>query len=50
MGYGAGDVRYRFQWNYPLSFSIHDPDVLYAAAQRVFRSDGPRPELAGDQP
>ncbi|MEE4279183.1 MAG: glycosyl hydrolase, partial [Halieaceae bacterium] len=39
MGYGAGDLRYRFQWNYPLSFSIHDPDVLYAAAQVVFRSD-----------
>jgi photosystem II stability/assembly factor-like uncharacterized protein len=39
MGYGAGDLRYRFQWNYPLSFSIHDPDVLYAAANVVFRSD-----------
>jgi len=38
MGYGAGDIRYRFQWNFPLSFSIHDPDVLYAAAQMVFRS------------
>ncbi|MEM1191056.1 MAG: glycosyl hydrolase [Pseudomonadota bacterium] len=39
MGYGAGDLRYRFQWNFPLSFSLHDPDVLYAAANVVFRSD-----------
>lgn len=38
LGGGAGDTRYRFQWNFPLFFSPHDPDVLYAAAQSLFRS------------
>ena len=39
MGWGAADLKYRFQWNYPLEFSIHDPEVLYAAANVLFRSD-----------
>ncbi len=38
MGYGAGDLRYRFQWNYPLLFSAHDSNVMYAAANVLFRS------------
>jgi photosystem II stability/assembly factor-like uncharacterized protein len=38
MGYPASDIKYRFQWNYPLLFSVHDPKVLYAAAQVLFRS------------
>ena len=38
MGAGAGAARYRFQWNFPLFFSPHDPQVLYAAAQSLFRS------------
>ena len=29
---------YRFQWTYPIVFSPHDPDVLYACGNRVFRS------------
>ncbi len=28
----------RFQWTYPIVFSPHDPDVLYAAGNQVFRS------------
>ncbi len=28
----------RFQWTYPIVFSPHDPDVLYAAGNKVFRS------------
>ncbi len=39
MGAGAGDQKYRFQWNYPVFFSPHDPDRLYAAANVLFRSD-----------
>ncbi|MGA0870376.1 MAG: glycosyl hydrolase, partial [Planctomycetota bacterium] len=33
------DAKFRFQWNYPLFFSPHDPGRLYAAAQVLFQSD-----------
>jgi photosystem II stability/assembly factor-like uncharacterized protein/DNA-binding FrmR family transcriptional regulator len=36
MGWGAGDLKYRFQWNYPLLFSRHDPTALYAGANVLF--------------
>jgi photosystem II stability/assembly factor-like uncharacterized protein len=39
MGWGAAELKYRFQWNYPITFSQHDPDVLLVAANAVFRSD-----------
>ncbi|NOY36094.1 MAG: glycosyl hydrolase [Chlorobi bacterium] len=39
MGWGAKDIKYRFQWNYPILFSRHNPEILYAAAQVLFRSD-----------
>ncbi len=39
MGWGAADLKYRFQWNFPIAFSKHDPDVLYVAANHLFRSD-----------
>ena len=39
MGWSAEELRYRFQWNFPVEFSIHDPSVLYAAANVLFRSD-----------
>jgi photosystem II stability/assembly factor-like uncharacterized protein len=38
MGHGAADLKYRFQWNYPIIFSPHDPNTLYAAANVLFRS------------
>ena len=38
MGWGAGDLEYRFQWNFPILFSRHDPDVLLVAANVLFRS------------
>lgn len=38
-GHGAVDLKYRFQWVSPLFISPHNPDVLYTAAERVFRSD-----------
>ncbi|MDQ6601522.1 MAG: glycosyl hydrolase, partial [Chloroflexota bacterium] len=35
---GAGDLKYRFQWTFPIFFSRHDPNTLYVAGNRVFRS------------
>ena len=32
------DQKYRFSWSFPMVFSPHDPNVLYAAANIVFRS------------
>ncbi len=37
-GKGGVDMKYRFQWTYPIQFSPHDSDVLYAAGNLVFRS------------
>jgi len=38
MGWGAAELEYRFQWNFPIQFSKHDPEVLYVAADVLFRS------------
>ncbi|NRA95458.1 MAG: glycosyl hydrolase [Planctomycetes bacterium] len=38
MGAGAEGLKYRFQWNYPIFFSPHDPNTLYCAAQVLFKS------------
>ncbi|HEU5422472.1 MAG TPA: glycosyl hydrolase, partial [Nitrolancea sp.] len=38
IGYGAGSLRYRFQWTFPIILSPHDPNLLYAAGNHVFRS------------
>ncbi|UCG26679.1 MAG: hypothetical protein JSV24_06770 [Bacteroidales bacterium] len=42
MGWGAKELKYRFQWNYPILFSRHNPNTLYCAANVLFRttSDG----------
>jgi photosystem II stability/assembly factor-like uncharacterized protein len=37
-GWGAKDLKHRFQWTYPILISPHDPDVLYITGERVFRS------------
>ena len=37
-GMGPGELRYRFGWTFPIRFSPHDPNVLYTAGNRVFRS------------
>lgn len=39
MGWGAAELRYRFQWNFPIAFSKHDPDVLFVAADKLFKTD-----------
>lgn len=38
MGSGAGANKYRFQWNFPIFFSPHNPKSLYAAANVLFRT------------
>lgn len=35
-GSGADSLKYRFQWNYPIFFSPHDPHRLYAAGNQLF--------------
>lgn len=38
MGAGAKDLKYRFQWTFPIIISPHNPDVLYSTSQHVHRS------------
>ena len=38
MGAGAADLKYRFQWNFPILFSPHDQNTLYAGGNVLFRS------------
>ncbi|WP_127136177.1 WD40/YVTN/BNR-like repeat-containing protein [Flagellimonas oceanensis] len=35
MGYGAEGMKYRFQWNFPIMFSKHDPNKLYTFSNHV---------------
>jgi photosystem II stability/assembly factor-like uncharacterized protein len=35
MGHGAEGAKYRFQWNFPIFFSPHNPKKLYAASQHL---------------
>jgi photosystem II stability/assembly factor-like uncharacterized protein len=35
MGHGAEGAKYRFQWNFPIFFSPHNPKKLYAASQNL---------------
>lgn len=38
MGYGAEGMKYRFQWNFPIIFSRHNPNKLYAFSNHVHMS------------
>ena len=38
MGWGAAELKYRFNWNFPLLFSMHYSNTLYAAANILFKS------------
>lgn len=38
MGWGADLLKYRFQWTAPILVSKFDPDVLYHAAQVIFKT------------
>jgi photosystem II stability/assembly factor-like uncharacterized protein len=37
-GHGAENLKHRFQWVSPLLLSPHNPDVIYTAAECVFKS------------
>src|SRR6266567_3271209 len=37
-GWPAQDLKYRFQWTFPIVLSPHDPHVLFATGNHVFRS------------
>ncbi|MDH3709416.1 MAG: glycosyl hydrolase [Cyclobacteriaceae bacterium] len=38
MGHGAEGMKYRFQWNFPIFFSPHDPKKLYTASNHLHLS------------
>lgn len=38
MGHGAEDFKYRFQWNFPIFFSPHNPKKIYAASNHLHAS------------
>ena len=38
MGWAVGDLKYRFQWTFPIVVSPHDADTLYTGGNHVFRS------------
>src|SRR4029079_347916 len=38
IGVAAGDVRYRFNWTFPLAISPHDHNTIYAGSQHVHRT------------
>ncbi len=50
MGYGAEGMKYRFQWNFPIIFSKHDPKKLYTFSNHVHLStnEGQHWELLSD--
>jgi photosystem II stability/assembly factor-like uncharacterized protein len=35
MGHGAEEMKYRFQWNFPIFTSPHDPNKLYTASNHL---------------
>lgn len=39
MGYGAEGMKYRFQWNFPIFFSPHNPKRLYTASNHLHVSE-----------
>ncbi|MGH7709642.1 MAG: WD40/YVTN/BNR-like repeat-containing protein, partial [Gemmatimonadaceae bacterium] len=57
MGHSSEDISLRFNWTFPIVFSRHNPNVLYAAGSRLFRSNNEgeswtavSPELARRDP
>lgn len=39
MGHGAEGMKYRFQWNFPIFFSKHNPKKLYAASNHLHMTE-----------
>ena len=38
MGHGVKDMKYRFQWNFPIEFDPHDPNTLYVGSQHLHKT------------
>jgi photosystem II stability/assembly factor-like uncharacterized protein len=38
MGYGVEAMKYRFQWNFPIVFSPHDPKTIYIGSQILLKT------------
>ncbi len=38
MGWSSKDIPVRFQWTFPIVFSRHNPNIVYAAGSKLFRS------------
>ena len=38
MGWSSEDIKYKFQWTFPIVISMHDPKVLFAGGSTLFRS------------
>ena len=39
MGWSSEDIKYKFQWTFPIVISMHDPKILYAGGSSLFRSN-----------
>ncbi|MEK9507001.1 hypothetical protein WI460_02240 [Gemmatimonadota bacterium Y43] len=37
-GWPAADLRYRFQWTFPIAISPHDPETVYVGSQHLHRT------------
>ncbi|GIT09100.1 MAG: hypothetical protein CM1200mP30_27300 [Pseudomonadota bacterium] len=38
-GWAPRDMKYRFSWTYPISFSPHDSGIVYACGNHVFQTE-----------
>ena len=38
IGWAAGEVKYRFNWSFPISISPHDPNRVYVGSQHVHQT------------
>ena len=38
-GWAPKDLKYRFQWTFPIAFSPHDSGIVYACGNHVFRTE-----------
>ena len=47
-GIAPRDMKYRFAWTFPIVFSPHDSNVLYAGGNHVFRTRNEGHELGAD--
>ena len=50
MGYGVEAMKYRFQWNFPIVFSPHDPKTLYIGANVLLKTTNEGQSWEADQP